>query len=78
MRLDKIYVNEYEVGLDSRWHEESNEHTSAIAEHEYISKDALFTWASEKKNELLNDELTDVAAGINAGIDMMIHFINNL
>ena len=45
----------------------------------YINKDLLLEWAKEKKAELLDDEeLTDVAAGINMGMDMLIHKINSL
>lgn len=46
---------------------------------EYINKDLLLEWAKEKKAELLNDEeLTDVAAGINMGMDMLIHKLKTL
>lgn len=46
---------------------------------EYIRKDSLLEWANEKKTELLNDEeLTDVAAGINMGMDMLIHKLKTL
>ena len=45
---------------------------------EYIRKDTLLEWAKEKKAELLDDELTDVAAGINMGMDMLIHKLNSL
>ena len=45
---------------------------------EYIRKDLLLEWAKAKKAELLNEELTDVAAGINMGMDMLIHKLNSL
>ena len=45
---------------------------------EYIRKDLLLEWAKEKKAELLDEELTDVAAGINMGMDMLIHKLNSL
>ena len=46
---------------------------------EYIRKAALLKWANEKKAELLLDEeLTDVAVGINMGMDMLIHKLNSL
>ena len=44
----------------------------------YIRKDSLVKWANEKKAELLNEELTDVAAGINMGMDMLIYKIEQL
>jgi len=40
---------------------------------EYISKVSLIRWAIEKKAELLDGEPTDVAAGINIGMDMLIY-----
>ena len=45
---------------------------------EYIRKDALLEWAKAKKAELLNEELTDVAAGINMGMDMLIYKLEQL
>lgn len=50
---------------------------------EYIRKDALLEWAKEKKKQLLeqeltNDEPSDVAAGINAGLDMLIGKLNSM
>lgn len=45
----------------------------------YIRKDLLLEWAKEKKAELLDDEeLTDVAAGINMGMDMLIYKLEQL
>lgn len=38
---DKIYVREYPVGLNQEWDEKPMVKTVAIAQHEYISKDAL-------------------------------------
>ena len=49
------------------------EHSDVVKAIEYISKDYLIRWAKEKKAELLDDELTDVAAGINMGMDMLIY-----
>ena len=45
---------------------------------EYIRKDALLEWAKAKKAELLNEELIDVAAGINMGMDMLIYKLEQL
>jgi hypothetical protein len=50
---------------------------------EYIRKDALLEWAKEKKQQLLeqesvNDEPSDVAAGMNAGFDMIIGKLNSM
>ena len=50
---------------------------------EYISKGALLEWAKEKKKQLLenesaNDKPSDVAAGINAGLDMLIGKLNSM
>ena len=49
----------------------------------YIRKDALLEWAKEKKKQLFeqeseNDEPSDVAAGINAGLDMLIGKLNSM
>ncbi len=44
----------------------------------YINKDLLMEWAKEKKAELLDEELTDVAAGINMGMDMLIYKLEQL
>ena len=38
---DKIYVREYPVGLNQEWDEKPMVKTVAIAQHEYIRKDAL-------------------------------------
>lgn len=38
---DKIYVREYPVGLNQEWDEKPRVRTVAIAQHEYIRKDAL-------------------------------------
>ena len=45
---------------------------------EFVRKKALLEWAEEKKKELLEGELTDVAAGINAGLDMLIGKLNSM
>ena len=42
---DKIYVREYPVGLNQVWDEKPMVKTVAIAQHEYIRKDALMEWA---------------------------------
>ena len=44
---DKIYVREYPVGLNQEWDEKPMVKTVAIAQHEYISKDALIEWIQE-------------------------------
>lgn len=49
-----------------------------IISEEYIRKDALLEWAEAKKSELFNGEPTDVAAGINTGLDMIIMKLKSL
>lgn len=81
---DKIYVTidrpeervEYNPELVGvAWSKPDN----SCEHEEYIRKAALLEWANEKKAELLLDEdLTDVAAGINMGMDMLIHKLNSL
>ena len=49
----------------------------------YIRKGALLEWAKEKKKQLLenesaNDEPSDVAVGIIAGLDMVIGKLNSM
>ena len=44
---DKIYVREYPVGLNQEWDEKPRVRTVAIAQHEYIRKDALIKWIQE-------------------------------
>lgn len=49
----------------------------------YIRKDALLEWAREKKKQLLenesaNNEPSDVAVGIIAGLDMLIGRLNSM
>ena len=45
---------------------------------EYIRKDDLLEWVEEKKNELLSCEPSDIAAGINGGLDMIISKLNSM
>ena len=47
---DKIYVREYPQGLNQMWSSVKATETSAIAQYEYIRKDALI----EKIDEILN------------------------
>lgn len=49
-----------------------------INAEEYIRKDTLMEWAEAKKIELFDGEPTDVAAGINAGLDMIIQKLKSL
>lgn len=68
---DKIYIDEDLIAfhiLNEKFEEDI----------EYIRKDALLEWAEKKKEELLNDEPTDVAAGLNAGFDMIINKLNEM
>ena len=44
---DKIYVREFTQGLNQMWSRVLATETSAIAQHEYIRKDALLEWAKE-------------------------------
>ncbi len=44
---DKIYVREFAEGLNQMWSHIKATETSAIAQHEYIRKDALLEWAKE-------------------------------
>lgn len=79
---DKIYLNTPKVYANSSDSYECS--TWATKEYdncentEYIRKDALLEWAKAKKAELLNEELTDVAAGINMGMDMLIYKLEQL
>lgn len=71
MTPDKIYTDNRGVYAEIPVFSQSD------ANVEYIRKDALLEWAKEKKQQLLeqesvNDEPSDVAAGINAGLDMLI------
>lgn len=68
---DVIYV-EFSEEVNLAFEEQPFEETPT-----YIRKEALLEWAKEKKKQLLdqvseNDEPSDVAAGINAGLDMLI------
>ena len=74
---DSIYI--FTDG-DERWYDvkEWEGRTPPPANVEYIRKDALLEWAKEKKAELLDEELTDVAAGINMGMDMLIYKLEQL
>lgn len=74
---DKIYVSCYfseDESPHGLWYLDKSEHDINV---EYIRKDTLLEWAKEKKKQLLeqeseNDEPSDVAAGINAGLGMLI------
>ena len=44
---DKIYVREFAEGVNQMWSHIKATKTSAIAQHEYIRKDALLEWAKE-------------------------------
>lgn len=75
---DKIYLQRVPSNQEviDGWTVEPVKHT-VLEDIEYIRKDALLEWAKEKKKQLLeqeseNDEPSDVAAGINAGLDMLI------
>ena len=70
---DKIYIHRtIHLGLLS-----ASEIDITGQDEQYIRKDAMLEWAKEKKKQLLenesaNNEPSDVAAGINAGLDMVI------
>lgn len=76
---DKIYIHRtVHLGLLS-----AAEIDITGQDAQYIRKDALLEWAKEKKKQLLeqeseNDEPSDVAAGINAGLDMLIGKLNSM
>jgi len=64
---DKIYVREFAGGLSQMWSGIRATETSAIAQHEYIRKEALLKWLEECKN---NPVITDLQKGnINELID---------
>ena len=44
---DKIWVREFAEGVNQMWSHIKATKTSAIAQHEYIRKDALLEWAKE-------------------------------
>ena len=74
---DKIYTDNRGV------YAELPVFSQADANVEYLRKDALLEWAKEKKKQLFeqeseNDEPSDVAAGINAGLDMIIGKLNSM
>lgn len=75
---DKIYINVNPLGVDY-----SIVPIPDFGGVEYIRKYALLKWAKEKKKQLFeqeseNDEPSDVAAGINAGLDMLIGKLNSM
>ena len=45
---DKIYVREFVEGLNPMWSSIIATETSAIAQHEYIRKDARIEWLENK------------------------------
>ena len=60
-----------------------NETIATAEDHAYFAgkeklREELLEWAEAKKSELFNGEPTDVAAGINAGIDMIIKKLKSL
>ena len=80
MTPNKIYLNKYMIRPGMLY---PAQYPADTPEFEYILKDALLEWAKEKKKQLLenesaNDEPSDVAAGINAGLDMVIGKLNSM
>lgn len=78
-RIENSIISEHCVG--TAW--DNKEHITIPNIEEYIRKDALLEWAKEKKKQLFeqeseNDEPSDVAAGINAGLDMIIGKLNSM
>lgn len=69
---DKIYVREYPQGLNQMWSSVKATETSAIAQYEYIRKDALIVWLSKCKN---NPAITDLQK---CNIQELIDKINSL
>ena len=47
---DKIWVREFAEGVNQMWSHIKATKTSAIAQHEYIRKEALLEWIDEYKN----------------------------
>lgn len=72
---NKIYASIVDNRLDASFLEKS---VSGKKYPEFVRKEALLEWAKAKKAELLNEELTDVAAGINMGMDMLIYKLEQL
>lgn len=54
--LDKIYVREFNEGINQMWSSVKATETTAIAQHEYIRKDALLEWANARKAGLSSGE----------------------
>lgn len=78
---DKIYT--FQDDGDRYWYKPEEWETPPLTRVEYIRKDALLEWAREKKKQLLeqeltNDEPSNVAIGINAGLDMIIGKLNSM
>lgn len=46
---DKIYVKEFDEGINQMWSRIKATETMANAQHEYIRKDALLEWAKAMK-----------------------------
>ena len=51
--LDKIYVREFNEGINQMWSSVKATETTAIAQHEYIRKDALLEWAKENHKRMV-------------------------
>ena len=73
---DKIYVREYPVGLNQKWDQKPMVKTVAIAQHEYISKDALIeklekVAASYKKRSDEGELVWQNMCGIKEAIEIL-------
>ena len=56
---DKIYIKEFPEGLNQMWSGIVATKTSAIAQHEYIRKDALLEWAQDYLDQKIYDGKRD-------------------
>ena len=71
---DKIYVREFAEGLNQMWSHIKATETSAIAQHEYIRKDALLEWA---KGEIMPGNSAE-GKGWNMAMQTLIDKIESL
>ena len=75
---DKIWVREFAEGVNQMWSHIKATKTSAIAQHEYIRKDALLEWAREKKERLGKMFDAMPATAIGAKLDACKEFIEKI
>lgn len=75
---DKIYVREYPQGLNQMWSSVKATETSAIAQYEYIRKDALIEWAKEHYTgmDITKRDMWD--GGYNCAMKQLIDKLNSM